>query len=54
MSAIDAFCDDGGCLTRVNEDPASLTAWDYGHLTTPGAAYLAGHLGLPGIPPPGQ
>jgi peptidoglycan/LPS O-acetylase OafA/YrhL len=41
VSVIDAFCDDQGCLTRVGDDPASLTTWDYGHLTTDGARYLA-------------
>ena len=41
VSAIDAFCDGTGCLTRVSDDPASLTTWDYGHLTTAGARRLA-------------
>jgi hypothetical protein len=41
VSALDAFCDERGCLTRVGDDPAALTSWDYGHLTTPAARYLS-------------
>ena len=41
VSAIDAFCDASGCLTRTTNDPASLPTWDYGHLTTAGAHLLA-------------
>ena len=54
-SAIDAFCDESGCLTRTGDDPASLTTWDYGHLTTAGAHWLAEHIvageGFADIPP---
>jgi peptidoglycan/LPS O-acetylase OafA/YrhL len=41
VSAMDAFCDVRGCLTRLGDDPATLTTWDYGHLTTPAARRLS-------------
>lgn len=41
VSAIDAFCVKRSCLTRLDDDPASLPTWDYGHLTTAGARRLA-------------
>jgi peptidoglycan/LPS O-acetylase OafA/YrhL len=46
VSAWQVFCDAEGCLTRTDSDPHSLVSWDYGHLTTSGAAYLLVH-GLP-------
>lgn len=44
FSSFNAFCDLQGCLTRTNDDPGSLTTFDYGHLTTVGAEYLAHEL----------
>jgi lysophospholipase L1-like esterase len=44
VSAMDAFCEKRSCLTRVGNDPASLTTWDYGHLTTAAARRLAGRI----------
>jgi peptidoglycan/LPS O-acetylase OafA/YrhL/lysophospholipase L1-like esterase len=44
FSALDAMCNAEGCLTTVNGRADGLTSWDYGHLTTPGAAYLARKL----------
>jgi hypothetical protein len=44
FSAWAALCDASGCLTRIGNDPDALTTWDYGHLTTPGARYLARKL----------
>ncbi len=44
FSALDALCDTSGCLTTVNGRADGLTSWDYGHLTTPGANYLAQKL----------
>ena len=56
VSAIDAFCDASGCLTRTTNDPASLPTWDYGHLTTAGAHLLAERImasgGFAAAPPP--
>lgn len=44
FSALDAMCDVSGCLTTVNGYADGLTTWDYGHLTTAGATYLARKL----------
>lgn len=44
VSALDVMCDKDGCLTTVNGHADGLTSWDYGHLTTPGATYLARKL----------
>lgn len=44
FSALDAMCDETGCLTTVDGRVDGLTTWDYGHLTTPGASYLAQKL----------
>jgi peptidoglycan/LPS O-acetylase OafA/YrhL len=44
VSALRQFCNEQGCLTRVNEEPSGLTTWDYGHFTTAGAEYLARKL----------
>ncbi|QKD16561.1 acyltransferase family protein [Mesorhizobium sp. NZP2077] len=45
------FCNDAGCLTHVPADRSRLTSWDYGHLTTDGAAmvttYMVGQQLLP-------
>ncbi len=52
FSAYDAQCDARGCMTRAGDDPYDLMTWDYGHLTTSGATYVATRLlrdtGLPG------
>jgi peptidoglycan/LPS O-acetylase OafA/YrhL len=44
FSTWSALCDSDGCLTRIGSNPDDLTAFDYGHLTTPGARYLAAKL----------
>ena len=44
FSAYQAMCDTSGCLTTVNGGADGLTSWDYGHLTTPGATFLARKL----------
>jgi len=44
LSARKVFCNADGCLTRIGDDPANLTTWDYGHLTTVAARYLASRL----------
>jgi peptidoglycan/LPS O-acetylase OafA/YrhL len=41
FSAFSAMCDQDGCLTRTGTRPSELTTWDYGHLTTAGARYVA-------------
>ena len=41
FSTYDALCDADGCLTTVDGQPDGLTAFDYGHLTTTGAVYVA-------------
>ena len=47
LSTIDALCEPAGCLTWVGS-PDQLTTWDYGHLTTAGAAYVTKSLDLVG------
>jgi hypothetical protein len=37
------FCNDAGCLSRIGPDGSQLTAFDPGHLTVPGAIFLASH-----------
>ena len=41
FSAYDALCDESGCLTTVDGKADGLTTFDYGHLTTAGATYVA-------------
>ncbi len=41
FSAYDALCNADGCLTTVDGQADGLTAFDYGHLTTAGATYVA-------------
>ena len=41
FSVFDTFCPVGDCLVTVNGQVDGLTTWDYGHLTTPGARFLA-------------
>jgi peptidoglycan/LPS O-acetylase OafA/YrhL len=52
VSALDVFCNAQGCLARLGDDASTLTSWDYGHLTTAGATYLAERMPLPGSAPP--
>lgn len=40
----DLLCDATGCLTRTSDDATGLITWDTGHLTTPGAKYVARKL----------
>jgi peptidoglycan/LPS O-acetylase OafA/YrhL len=46
ISAFDALCNEGGCLTHTPKSKAELLSWDYGHLTTAGARYIATLLNL--------
>jgi peptidoglycan/LPS O-acetylase OafA/YrhL len=38
------LCNSDGCLDRVGESSENLVSWDYGHLTTPAARWLAPRL----------
>ncbi len=44
LSAIDAMCNDEGCLTKTGPSISTLTAFDIGHLTAEGAAYFVEHI----------
>jgi peptidoglycan/LPS O-acetylase OafA/YrhL len=44
ISLTDLLCDVSGCLVHVPGKPGDLFSWDYGHLTTAGAEYLASHI----------
>jgi lysophospholipase L1-like esterase len=46
ISIFDALCNDDGCLTHTSASLSELLAWDDGHLTAEGAAYVVGKLGL--------
>ena len=48
VSLGEILCDADGCLTHVGEGPDGIITGDYGHLTTPGAVYVAQRL------PPGK
>ena len=51
FSVIDALCNERGCLTYVPGADGDFTTWDYGHLTTPGAVFVAKAMNLePGKP----
>ncbi len=39
-SPYDILCNSGGCLTMVDDTADTITAWDYGHLTTAGSIYV--------------
>ena len=39
-----ALCNEEGCLTHVGPGPEGIVTWDHGHLTAPGAAYVAERL----------
>jgi peptidoglycan/LPS O-acetylase OafA/YrhL len=41
ISARQIMCNDDGCLARIGENGAQLTAYDGGHLTSPGAVFVA-------------
>ncbi|WP_201189205.1 acyltransferase family protein [Pseudomonas fluorescens] len=45
----DLLCNAEGCMTHVDGDPAKLTSWDYGHLTTDGAKVIASKLVESGV-----
>lgn len=44
FSAYQTLCDPQGCLTRIGNDPDRLTSWDYGHLSTAAATFVARRL----------
>lgn len=44
FSLVDLLCNPQGCQTRATSEPASFMSWDYGHLTTEGALYVASRL----------
>jgi peptidoglycan/LPS O-acetylase OafA/YrhL len=46
ISAFDALCNGDGCLTHTPKSRAELLSWDYGHLTTAGAGFVAARLKL--------
>ena len=41
ISLLEAMCNESGCMTSTNGKTSGLTTWDYGHLTTPGARFVA-------------
>jgi peptidoglycan/LPS O-acetylase OafA/YrhL len=43
-SLFDTLCTQNGCLTHVPDEPNELITWDYGHLTTFGATFIARNL----------
>jgi hypothetical protein len=43
ISTRKTFCNDDGCLARIGPNGSQLTAFDPGHLTVPGAIFLASH-----------
>jgi peptidoglycan/LPS O-acetylase OafA/YrhL len=40
ISAMDNFCNEKGCLTRIDDNPNDVTSFDLGHLTPAGSIYL--------------
>ncbi|UFZ04405.1 acyltransferase [Bradyrhizobium ontarionense] len=57
ISVRDVFCNVEGCLSRIGPGASQLTAFDPGHLTVPGAIFLASRtldalLGPPRQPSP--
>jgi peptidoglycan/LPS O-acetylase OafA/YrhL len=44
FSVLSTLCNDAGCMTWVGNDPNALTSFDYGHLTTSGATFVAKRL----------
>jgi peptidoglycan/LPS O-acetylase OafA/YrhL len=53
VSLLDLLCNDQGCLTYLPERPGKLFSWDYGHLTTEGATFVANALIESGALPTG-
>ena len=49
FSIYDVLCEQAGCLTHIPGDQADLVSWDYGHLTTPGAEWLADQMVAAGV-----
>jgi peptidoglycan/LPS O-acetylase OafA/YrhL len=45
-SIIDILCDDRACLTHTDVSRSQLLAWDSGHFTIEGAAFLTRKMGL--------
>ncbi|WP_366919346.1 acyltransferase family protein [Variovorax ginsengisoli] len=45
FSTFKAMCNEEGCLTYTVNSPEGLTTWDYGHLTTSAAQYVARQMG---------
>jgi SGNH domain (fused to AT3 domains) len=48
VSLHDALCNQEGCLTHTQAGKSDLVSWDYGHLTTNGARFVADRAGLNG------
>jgi peptidoglycan/LPS O-acetylase OafA/YrhL len=46
VSLWNLMCNDNGCVTRLDERGESIVSWDYGHLTTLAAEYVAERLPL--------
>ena len=46
VSAWDVLCNAEGCITRLGEEPQSISAYDYGHFTAAAAAFVAARLPL--------
>jgi peptidoglycan/LPS O-acetylase OafA/YrhL len=44
ISARQIMCNNEGCLARIGENGTDLTAYDGGHLTYPGAVFVARHV----------
>lgn len=44
ISARQIMCNSEGCLARIGDNGAELTAYDAGHLTYPGAIFMAKHV----------
>jgi peptidoglycan/LPS O-acetylase OafA/YrhL len=44
FSTYSRMCDAAGCMTMRSNSPEGLTTWDYGHLTTSGADFVAAGL----------
>ena len=44
ISAIRILCNEDGCLTRIDENADSFTAFDVGHLTSAGSTFLVSYF----------
>lgn len=51
FSLLDILCNTAGCITHVPGKPKKLMTWDYGHLTTSGAAYVVKKIKKAGLLP---